>query len=241
MRLFAAAAVAMLLAACSEEAAPPIGSDAPNVEAAKKPAARFVCREYDRATNALKQRTVVLQQKDGLGLTEGEKLAFDLEVYEGASVIPVREASGIAETEDVNFAFTSSDGAVTFRTFFDELEESSLTLDGADAGDFVCSRGEIVCHQYDRQSDALLQRTVVLVNRDEKPIVEGEKIPFSLESWDGSEQFRAESVDGVVETEDVMFFFTSTDGKTSFRHFMDEINEASMSIAGADAGDYICR
>jgi len=57
----------------------------------------------------------------------------------------------------------------------------------------------------------------------------------------GAKTFTDDSTQGIVETEDVDFTFTSNDKKTVFVHFMDEINEAGLKIDGKDRGDFICR
>ena len=233
----------LVLTACgatSTEAKPTVAADAPEQNAAK-PRSRFVCREYDRGTSAFKSRTVVLQQMDDLGLTEGKKLTFEAELYEGANVLPARTEKGQAETEDVNFAFTSESGAFKFHTFFDELEESGLQLDGKDAGDFVCFTGHLVCSDYDRSTETLKQQTVVLSQRGTAPIVEGRKIPFDLERFESAKMFAGQTSEGTVETEDVMFVFTSNDTKTVFNVFLDELSESGLTIEGKDRGDFICR
>jgi hypothetical protein len=189
----------------------------------------------------LKNRTVVLQQTDKLGLIEGKKLAFDVELYEGANVVAEKEAKGHAETEDVNFQFTSDDGSVEFHIFLDEMEESGLSLAGKDAGDFICFSGHLVCSDYDRKTEALLQRTAVLTKTDKAPLEEGKKVAFDLEIMDGVQTFADDTISGTVETEDVSFVFTSKDKKTVFHHFMDEINESGLTIDGKDRGDFICR
>jgi hypothetical protein len=239
-RICLVAAALLSLTGCASSSDGPTSSHAPEANSAK-PAARFVCREWDRTKETLKNRTVVLQQTDKLGLTEGKKLAFDFELYEGANVVAEKEAKGHAETEDVSFHFSSEDGALDFHIFLDEMDESGLSIDGKDAGDFVCFSGHLVCSDYDRKTDALLQRTAVLTKTDKTPLEEGKKVPFALEIIEGARTFADETIAGTVQIEDVSFVFTSKDERTVFHHFMDEINESGLSIDDKDRGDFICR
>lgn len=209
---------------------------------AAKPRARWVCREYDRGTQAAKQRTVVIEQTDDQGLTEGKKLGFSIDLYKGAENYPELSAKGIAQTEDVSFNFKSSDGKVGFNIYLDEMNESGLTLNGQDSGDFVCMSGHLVCSDYDRATKQLKQQTLVLTKTDRARLVEGRKTAFELETFTGGETYNgAASVKGTVETEDVSFTFTSDDKKVELHHFMDEIEEASLKMNGQKRGDLICR
>lgn len=97
---------------------------------------KFVCVQYDRGTEQLINKTVVLQQTGAGEFKEGIPMAFFLEIYEGQ--YPVAAYKGVAETEDVMFNFTSNDGKASFSMYLDEMNESSLTIDGNDHGDFMC-------------------------------------------------------------------------------------------------------
>lgn len=99
---------------------------------------KYVCTKYDRATDKLENMTVVLQQTGAGELEEGAPMEFYLEVYEGLSYAPEYSAKGTVETEDVMFDFESKDGKITFHIYLDEMEESSLYINGMDLGDFVC-------------------------------------------------------------------------------------------------------
>lgn len=101
--------------------------------------ASWSCTDYDRESNKLGQKTVVLTQTDGKGLVEGQELAFMMETYAGAQTFTDNgEVLGVVLTEDVQVQFSSEDGAVKFGIFLDEMNESSLTLDGSTKSDFIC-------------------------------------------------------------------------------------------------------
>ncbi len=235
-----AAALCLSVVGCSEAGPAPKGpAEAEQVKA--KPRTRFVCRDYDRATDKVGQRTMLLEQTDDKGLTEGEKLAFSFSLYQGAETYPSRQADGIAETEDVAFSFSSKDGKVGVHLYLDEMGETSLTLDGKDGGDYLCNAGHLVCHDFDRETEQLAQRTVVLTKTDERPLVEGQKTAFSIAIFEGAETYTEKEFDGTVETEDVVFDFQSKDGKVGFHAYMDEADQASLSLDGREAGDFICR
>lgn len=223
--------------------------DDSSADAAANPAARWVCNEYDRADEKLKQRTVVLAQTDTQGLVEGSALAFSLEMYEGAGVSPKLSVDGKVEHEDVMVDFQSDDGKVGFNLYLDEMNESSLTLDGEDAGDFVCRAAQAVetknaswsCNDYDRGTNQLGQRTVVLSQTDGKGMIEGEPLAFMLEAFSGAETFTdAGEVTGTVATEDVMVHFTSDDSAVTFGMYLDEMNESTLNENGVETS-FICR
>jgi flagellar capping protein FliD len=86
----------------------------------------------------------------------------------------------------------------------------------------------------------LKERTVVLTQKDKVRLVEGKQSKFELEILEGTETYTNNSIEGTVTTEDINFDFTSKDGKTKFHHFMDEINEASLTVDGSVDGDYVC-
>lgn len=217
-----------------------VGTEASEVRAQPQ-RMHMVCREYDRGTSKMKQRTIVLQQTDDLGLAEGKKLAFTAEIYEGASVLPQRETRGTVETEDVFFSFTSEDGKLGFHTYFDEVGESSLTLDGQHVADFVCHRADYVCADYDRSSDKVGETTVVLSNRGEGEVSEGRPHPFAIDIYAGAETWNPRSAEGTVETEDVYWAFTSSDRKIGFNMYLDEMTESELTIDGHGRGDFVCR
>lgn len=106
--------------------------------AALADAQKYVCNEYDRATDALKQTTLVVMQTGEGTLIEGESMPFVLEMYKGANVIPDLTVDGVVLTEDVMFNFESNDKTVQFHLYLDEMNESSLTIEGKDVGSFIC-------------------------------------------------------------------------------------------------------
>ena len=72
-------------------------------------------------------------------LIEGQQLSFMMETFTGAQTFTDNgEVLGMVLTEDVQVHFTSEDGAVKFGIFLDEMNESSLTLDGSTKSDFIC-------------------------------------------------------------------------------------------------------
>jgi hypothetical protein len=224
---------------CSEAGPRPAAPAEPEQVAAREPA-RWVCRDYDRATEKLGQRTMILEQTDKKGLTEGEKLAFSLSLYEGAETYPSREADGHAETEDVVFSFASDDGSLSVHLYLDELGETSVTVDGQES-DFLCQSGHLVCADLDRETDTLEQRTLVFTKTDRRPLVEGQLTAFEVEFFEGAATYRDRVAEGVVETEDVLFTFRSKDGSVGFRHYMDEADQAGLTIDGRESGDFLCR
>ena len=99
---------------------------------------------------------------------------------------------------------------------------------------------KFVCTEYDRHYDSLLQTTVVLMPIDKGEIKEGEAFKYSIEVYDGANVTPTLEAEGAVLTEDVMFNFESSDGKTKFHIFMDEMNEAGLELDGVAKGSYIC-
>ena len=112
---------------------------------------KFVCQEYDRATEQLLQNTIVLSQtgegKDKLndqGEYIGYELPYSLELYEGLDVFPEFSAKGLVLTEDVYFGFEGKDKKgqkVNFTIYLDEMEEAGLVriADGNEVfSDYIC-------------------------------------------------------------------------------------------------------
>ncbi len=109
---------------------------------------RMVCQEYDRESDKLLNKTVVLTptgpSKDKLD-EKGEYIAVEtpylISIYEGSSTYTEQEFSGHVLSEDVNFNFESDDGKIVFYTYLDEPAESGLVIkDGGKevSSDFVC-------------------------------------------------------------------------------------------------------
>src|SRR5262245_32853229 len=78
---------------------------------------RFVCRQYDRGSEKLLSKTVVLKQTSEGRVGDGRPATFGFELFEGARVVAEQEASGKVEVEDVSFTFKSTDGKVGFNMF----------------------------------------------------------------------------------------------------------------------------
>lgn len=214
---------------------------------------RWVCSEYSRSTREMLQRTVVLSQTDPRALEEGEPSAFSLEIFEGTRGTPSLSSEGKVVTEDVHLYYesTSGDQVVTFATYLDELEESSLTIDGEEAGDFVCRDAEVpaqeaepgvrmICSEYDRDTDKILSGSMMVYQTDNQGMVEGSPLAFSLELYKGPESWTNDEIVGTVETEDVHFFFSSADGSVTMSTYLDELAETTLTVNGVESS-YICR
>lgn len=111
---------------------------------------KFICQEYDRETEKLLNRTVVLtprgeatEKLNDEGEYEAMQIPYSFELYEGIEFFPEISAKGTVLTEDVYFSFTSNDEKVGFSMYLDELEESGLSLisdSGEENADFICRR-----------------------------------------------------------------------------------------------------
>ena len=99
---------------------------------------------------------------------------------------------------------------------------------------------KFVCTEYDRKTDKLMQKTVALYPLEKGEIKEGTPMKYSFELHEGADVSATTEVNGTVLTEDVLFNFTSDDGKIEFHIYMDEMNEAGLTINGKTDGSYIC-
>ena len=109
---------------------------------------KFFCQEYDRKTEQMLSRSVVLtpigeatEKLNEDGEYEAMLIPYQIEVFDGLKYFPVISTKGTALTEDVWFDFTSNDNKVGFSMYLDELEESGLSLISDDSqinSDFVC-------------------------------------------------------------------------------------------------------
>lgn len=99
---------------------------------------KYVCVEFDRATGDLKNSTVVLQQTGRGEIREGKPMGFSLEKFIGAEIVQDLGVQGTVLTEDVSFLFKSADQKVKFHIYLDEMDQSSLTVNGAARGDYIC-------------------------------------------------------------------------------------------------------
>ncbi len=99
-----------------------------------------------------------------------------------------------------------------------------------------------VCNQYNRENEKILQTTAVLTPAQEGEVQEGVPHPYRLALFNGANAVEELESEGVVMLEDVMFEFKSTDAKKArFMLYLDEMEESSLSIAGEEKGDFICR
>lgn len=101
-------------------------------------AEKYVCTEYSRSNDTLKQATVVLTPVQKGNIKERVPFGYRLELYRGAKVVSEMETIGTVLTEDVSWEFTSVDKKVSFYIYLDEMNESGLKLSGRKAGDFIC-------------------------------------------------------------------------------------------------------
>lgn len=109
---------------------------------------------------------------------------------------------------------------------------------------------KLVCQRYNYQSGKVLQSTIVLektgkalegYHKVPELQYEAEKIPYRLTFYkNGPESFNGVDYEGYVYTEDVDFFFTTDNGKVSFRLYLDEMNEGTFSKARMKTQNYFC-
>ena len=73
----------------------------------------------------------------GGSLKEGVKYDYTLEIYKKSQAYRDVEAKGQVETEDVMFNFESNDKKITLSVYMDELDQTTLTVDG-NSTDMAC-------------------------------------------------------------------------------------------------------
>ena len=100
---------------------------------------------------------------------------------------------------------------------------------------------KLVCNEYDRGTEKILQKTFVLIHLDKKEVTDGANNRFVFEMYKGAKTYPEFTASGTVETEDVYFFFQSDDKKVEVSLYLDEMNETELGIDGKKVGDYICR
>jgi len=98
---------------------------------------------------------------------------------------------------------------------------------------------KFICSEYDPNTEALQQKTVVLTSKTD--LVEGKKLPFKMEVYEGASTFPESTFEGTAKVSDVHFSFSAKTGKTGFRMYLDEMNQSSLLISGKNEGQYICR
>lgn len=96
-----------------------------------------------------------------------------------------------------------------------------------------------------KELDSKQNRIVILEQIGNAKIVEGKKVPFKLTVLktpaDGSEvALVVLETEGTVETEDVMFDFTSKDKKVKFGIYMDELDQSWLKIGKAKTSRFEC-
>ena len=97
-----------------------------------------------------------------------------------------------------------------------------------------------VCSRFDRTTGRLLQNTVALHPLESGDVIEGVPLKYAFELYDGPSVTPSLRVEGTVVTEDVIFRFTSYDGKVRFNIFLEELNESNLTLDGDDGGGYVC-
>ncbi len=105
-----------------------------------------------------------------------------------------------------------------------------------------------VCQEYDRATKSMLNRTVILEkigiasdHLDDEGNYEATKIPYKLSFFKGIEPFSESEHKGIVLTEDVWFEFTSKDKTITFTLYLDEWEEAYLTIKGQKTSYFVCR
>lgn len=89
---------------------------------------KYICKEKKESWES--KTSFILTQIGDAKITEGDKFAFKLEVFEGNSSKPVLSEKVIVETEDVMFGFKNSAKKITGMIYMDELDASYLTIKG---------------------------------------------------------------------------------------------------------------
>lgn len=84
-------------------------------------------------------------------------------------------------------------------------------------------------------------RTVVLTQVGSRKIVEGKKEPFVLELYKTGQKTPLLVAEGTVETEDVMFNFTSADKRTVFGIYLDELDQSYLTLKGQKTSYFDCK
>jgi hypothetical protein len=106
-----------------------------------------------------------------------------------------------------------------------------------------------VCQEYDRDTQNILSRTIVLEptgkpsdHLGEDGEYESTKIPYAFTLFDGLDTFRADSEKGTVFTEDVYFRFESSESDVTFELYLDEMEEGYLNLAkGSETVYFVCR
>jgi hypothetical protein len=106
-----------------------------------------------------------------------------------------------------------------------------------------------VCQEYDRSTEKILDRTMVLNptgkpsdHLDESGDFESTKIPYSFTLYSGLDTFYARSIKGFVYTEDVIFKFIASDSELSFDLYLDEMEEGYLKLTkDTETVFFVCR
>ncbi|MCB9091842.1 MAG: hypothetical protein H6621_03065 [Halobacteriovoraceae bacterium] len=104
-----------------------------------------------------------------------------------------------------------------------------------------------VCQEYDYQTGAVLDRTVVLspVSDDNTDWDEGEVVSYKLEIYEDQSAWEPEvEIEGLVTVEDVMFQFIGEDNEgreVSMMIYLDEMEESWLTIDGNKELQLNCR
>lgn len=107
---------------------------------------KYVCQEYDRKTEKILDRTIVLsptgEPSDHIGEDgeyESTKIPYSFVIYKGLDTFRAYSQKGTVYTEDVHFRFEAKDSGLSFDLYLDEMEEGYLKLTSdAKIDFFVC-------------------------------------------------------------------------------------------------------
>ena len=112
---------------------------------------KYVCQEYIYGTEKILPRTVVLEQvgpsediydadEDSEEYGWESKTPYSVTIYEnGIKAYPYDRTKGFVLEADVMFEYKSEDGKVGFSMYLDEMNESSLSIDGNKVNNFFCN------------------------------------------------------------------------------------------------------
>lgn len=98
-----------------------------------------------------------------------------------------------------------------------------------------------VCNSFDQRTSKLTGTTVVLKSLEKGDIRDGQVAKFELQVFKGAKTYPEYSKEGTATLEDVVFSFKSNDQKVEFGIYLDEADQASLTISGRDAGGFVCR
>lgn len=105
------------------------------VSASAQAGQKYICKEISPKLNP---KTLVLTQIGNTRIVEGRQAKFKLEVFVKNTAAPVISEIAVVETEDVMFAFQVKGKSIRGMIYLDELDQTSLTVNGK-RFDFDCN------------------------------------------------------------------------------------------------------